>query len=77
MIQGGYPSLLMHIQRGALVEILPDLRPEPLTASFIVAHRRNLSPRVRAFMKWTEEVLRLILSDDAFREFNPGAELFK
>ncbi|MDF2624405.1 MAG: LysR family transcriptional regulator [Kosakonia cowanii] len=58
LIQGGYPSLLMHIQRGALVEILPDLRPEPLTASFVVAHRRNLSPRVRAFMKWTEEVLR-------------------
>lgn len=58
LIQGGYPSLLTHIQRGALIEILPDLRPEPITASFVVAHRRNLSPRVRAFMNWTEEVLR-------------------
>lgn len=58
LIQGGYPSLLTHIKRGALIEILPDLRPEPLTASFVVAHRRNLSPRVRAFMQWTEEILR-------------------
>lgn len=58
LIQGGYPSLLTHIERGALVEILPDLRPEPITASFVVAHRRNLSPRVRAFMQWTEDVLR-------------------
>lgn len=58
LIQGGYPSLLTHIQRGALIEILPDLRPEPITASFVVAHRRNLSPRVRAFMTWTEEVLK-------------------
>ncbi|XCW69972.1 LysR family transcriptional regulator [Kosakonia cowanii] len=41
LIQGGYPSLLTHIQRGALIEILPDLRPEPITASFVVAHRRN------------------------------------
>lgn len=57
LIQGGYPSLLTHLERGALVEILPALRPEPLTASFVVAHRRNLSPRVRAFMSWTEAIL--------------------
>ncbi|PLR53698.1 LysR family transcriptional regulator [Chimaeribacter arupi] len=58
LIQGGYSSLLPHIKRGALVEVLPDLRPQPLTASFVVAHRRNLSRRVRAFMNWTEEILR-------------------
>lgn len=58
LIQGGYPSLLPHIKRGALIEVLPDLRPAPLTASFVVAHRRNLSQRVRAFMNWTEEILR-------------------
>lgn len=58
LIQGGYSSLLPHINRGALVEVLPDLRPQPLTASFVVAHRRNLSKRVRAFMNWTEEILR-------------------
>lgn len=58
LIQGGYSSLLPHIKCGALIEILPDLRPAPLTASFVIAHRRNLSQRVKAFMNWTEEILR-------------------
>src|SRR5471030_1329287 len=30
LIQAGYSALAQHIARGALVEILPDLRPEPL-----------------------------------------------
>jgi len=58
LIQGGYSTLAPYIERGALVEVLPDLRPEPLSASFVVAHRRNLSRRVRAFMHWTEEILK-------------------
>lgn len=58
LIQGGYSALLPHIKRGSLVEILPHLRPEPLPAWFVVAHRRNLSQRVRAFMKWTQEILK-------------------
>ncbi|PLR35521.1 LysR family transcriptional regulator [Chimaeribacter coloradensis] len=58
LIQGGYSALAPYIQRGALVEILADLRPAPLNASFVVAHRRNLSRRVRAFMNWTEDVLK-------------------
>jgi DNA-binding transcriptional LysR family regulator len=58
LIQGGYSALAPHIKCGALVEVLPNLRPAPLTASFVVAHRRNLSQRVRAFMAWTEEVLK-------------------
>ncbi|WP_250470028.1 LysR family transcriptional regulator [Caballeronia sp. GAFFF2] len=57
LIQAGYSALAHHIQSGALMEILPDLRPEPLAASLVVAHRRNLSQRVRAFMKWIEGVL--------------------
>jgi DNA-binding transcriptional LysR family regulator len=32
-------------------------RPEPLAASLAVAHRRNLSPCVRAFMDWIGGVL--------------------
>ncbi|WP_024549673.1 LysR family transcriptional regulator [Siccibacter turicensis] len=58
LIQGGYLTLLPHIKRGTLVEVLPDLRPRPLDASFVVAHRRNLSQRVRSFMTWTEGVLK-------------------
>ncbi|WP_112176863.1 LysR family transcriptional regulator [Paraburkholderia unamae] len=57
LIQAGYSALAHHIERGALVEVLPDLRPEPLAAWLVVAHRRNLSQRVRAFMKWMESVL--------------------
>ncbi|WP_462125634.1 LysR substrate-binding domain-containing protein [Burkholderia stabilis] len=56
LIQAGYPTLAHHVESGALVEVLPDLRPEPLTASLVVAHRRNLSPRVRAFMDWIEDL---------------------
>ncbi|CAB3747648.1 LysR family transcriptional regulator [Burkholderia puraquae] len=57
LIQAGYSGVASHVASGALVEVLPDLRPEPLSASLVVAHRRNLSPRVRAFMDWIERVL--------------------
>lgn len=57
LIQAGYSALAQHIKSGDLVEILSDLRPEPLAASLVVAHRRNLSQRVRAFMTWLESVL--------------------
>lgn len=57
LIQAGYSALAHHIRSGELVEILPDLRPEPLDAWLVVAHRRNLSQRVRAFMGWIDDVL--------------------
>lgn len=57
LIQAGYPGLAQYIASGALVEVLPDLRPKPLNAWLVVAHRRNLSRRVRAFMNWIEKVL--------------------
>lgn len=57
LIQAGYSGVANYVASGALVEVLPDLRPEPLAASLVVAHRRNLSPRVRAFMDWIEPVL--------------------
>ena len=58
LIQAGYSGLARHIERGALVEILPDLRPKPLDAWLVVAHRRNMSQRVRTFMNWIETVLK-------------------
>ncbi|MFM2483341.1 LysR substrate-binding domain-containing protein [Celerinatantimonas sp. YJH-8] len=57
LIQAGQPTLNVHIENGRLVEVLPNLRPEPLTASLVVAHRRNLSKRVRCFKLWLEEIL--------------------
>jgi len=46
-----------YLESGALVEIVPELRRRALDVSLVVAHRRNLSRRVRAFMKWIEDVL--------------------
>lgn len=57
LIQAGHSALAPHIERGELVEVLPDLRPEPLAVSLVVAHRRNLSRRVLAFMNWIEGLL--------------------
>lgn len=58
LIQAGHWALKHHLQRGTLVEVLPDLRPAPLAASLVVAHRRNLSRKVRAFTSWIETVLK-------------------
>lgn len=58
LIQAAYSGIRQHLDNGALVEILSDFRPEPLEVSLVVAHRQNLSRRVRAFMEWIETVLR-------------------
>jgi DNA-binding transcriptional LysR family regulator len=57
LIQAGLYGLALHLASGELVEVLPDLRPRPLPVWLVVAHRRNLSRRVRAFMHWLEGVL--------------------
>jgi len=57
LIQAPLMGIGPYLQSGALVEIIPDLRRRPLDVSLVVAHRRNLSRRVRAFMKWIEDVL--------------------
>ena len=57
LIQAAFAGIRRHLESGALVEILPDLRPEPLDVSVVVAHRDNLSRRVRAFMAGREELL--------------------
>ena len=46
-----------YLESGALVEIIPDFHRRSLAVSLVVAHRSNLSRRVRAFMKWIENVL--------------------
>lgn len=71
LIQAAVAGVGRHLATGALVEVLPDLRPEPLDVSLVVAHRHNLSCRVRAFMAWIGEVLSPCLEplpdDDARR----------
>lgn len=57
LIQAALLGVHQHLQAGTLVEVLPDLRPEPLDMAFAVAHRSNLSRRVRTFMDWATTVL--------------------
>jgi DNA-binding transcriptional LysR family regulator len=57
LIQAPHIGICPYLESGALVEVLPGFRRRPLAASLVVAHRRNLSRRVRAFMKWIEALL--------------------
>ena len=57
LIQAPLLGIGPYLKSGALVEILPDFRRRPLAVSLVVAHRGNLSRRVRAFMQWIEGVV--------------------
>jgi DNA-binding transcriptional LysR family regulator len=57
LIQAPLLGVGRYLESGALVEILPEFRRRSLAVSLVVAHPRNLSRRVRAFMKWIENVL--------------------
>ena len=57
LIQAPLLAIGRHLESGSLIEFLPDFQRKPLDVSLVVAHRRNLSRRVRAFMKWIESVL--------------------
>jgi DNA-binding transcriptional LysR family regulator len=57
LIQAPLLGIGRYLETGALVEIMPDFRRRALAVSLVVAHRSNLSRRVRAFMKWIEDVL--------------------
>jgi DNA-binding transcriptional LysR family regulator len=57
LIQAGLPSIKPYLANGELIEILPGLRPAPLPVSVVVAHRQNLTRRVRIFIEWLEQIL--------------------
>ena len=57
LIQSAVIGVRDEIARGELVEVLPQLRPEPMPVALLYAHRRNLPKRVRAFMDWIAGVL--------------------
>lgn len=57
LIQAPLLGLTSQLASGALVEVLSDLRPEPMPLSLLYAHRRNLPQRVRVFMDWVAETL--------------------
>jgi DNA-binding transcriptional LysR family regulator len=57
LIQAGFASLKPHLLNGELIEVLPDLRPAPLPVYIVVAHRHNLTRRVRVFIAWLEQII--------------------
>jgi len=46
------------IDRGELIELLPDFSPPPLQLSLLLPHRRHIAPRVEAVVNWTIQVAR-------------------
>jgi len=62
LIQAPVIGVREDIERGELVEVLPQFRPEPMPVSLLYAHRRNLPKRVRTFMDWIAEVLQPVFS---------------
>jgi DNA-binding transcriptional LysR family regulator len=57
LIQAPFIGIGRYLENGTLVEIMPDHRRRALAVSLVVAHRSNLSRRVRVFMEWIEDVL--------------------
>jgi DNA-binding transcriptional LysR family regulator len=45
-----------HLERGELVEVLPEWTREPLPVHVVYPPNRHLSAKVRAFVDWTAEV---------------------
>ena len=43
--------------RGDLVEVLPRWRPAAMPVNALYPHRRHLSPRVRMFLDWMQQLL--------------------
>ncbi|MCE2574264.1 LysR family transcriptional regulator [Komagataeibacter sp. FNDCR2] len=41
-----------HIQRGELVEVMPDWRAEPMSMTLLYPHRQHLSRRLQLFADW-------------------------
>lgn len=52
-----------HLDRGELVEIMPDYRAQALPVTLLYPHRRHLSRRVQLFADWLERLLK----DKVFR----------
>ncbi|MCE1239673.1 MAG: LysR family transcriptional regulator [Azonexaceae bacterium] len=56
LVQAARFMALPYLERGELVEILPQWRPEPLPISVLYPQNRHLSPKVRAFSDWAAEL---------------------
>lgn len=55
LIQPARLMALPHLDSGALKEIFPQWRPQPMPISAVYPHNRHLSPKVRVFVDWIAE----------------------
>lgn len=55
LIQAPRYNLEADLERGTLVEVLPDHPPAPSPVSLLYPRNRQLSPRVRVFIDWLVE----------------------
>ena len=46
------------LDRGELVELMPDYRAAPMPVSLVYANRRHQPRRVQVFMNWLDEIMR-------------------
>lgn len=58
IMQSSIASNRRLIDRGELVEVLPQLRLEPILASLILPHRKHIAPRVEAVLTWMTQAIR-------------------
>lgn len=56
LVQAARFMALPHIEKGELVEILPQWKPADLPISVLYPQNRHLSPKVRAFADWAAEL---------------------
>ncbi|WP_139976587.1 MULTISPECIES: LysR family transcriptional regulator [Brucella/Ochrobactrum group] len=47
-----------HLEAGQLVEVMADIRAEPMRMTFLYAHRQHLSRRLQVFAEWLEKLLK-------------------
>lgn len=52
LIQAFTYMLMPHMQTGALVEVMPEWRPDPVPISVVYPHNRHLAPKIRVFVEW-------------------------
>ncbi|HFF8974888.1 LysR substrate-binding domain-containing protein [Serratia marcescens] len=72
LIQSPMLGVHNHVERGQLLQILPDCEPEPMKFWFVVAHRHNLSRKVNVFMDWiTEQLAPWLTKKGAVRDNTP------
>lgn len=46
-----------HLDQGTLVEVMADWQPPPVPVTLLYPHQRFLSPTVRAFAEWIDELI--------------------